>query len=370
MKPAEFDLAVAGGGPAGAACALIAARAGLAVAIFEPRTGAFDKPCGEGILPEGVQVLRELGLVSALEQGRPVSRLAWWLDGREALAAELRTPALAIERPQLQRALDGALEAERGVVRFAERARAEPVSDGSGIVLRTPAGALRARTLVAADGAGGRCAHWLRAADGAPRAARVGVRAHFAAAEPLEGVEVHLGRGCEVYLTPLAGGRVNAAVLADSPPRTRHGARGILQWAFAAHPAARGRLGARCGAAESRALGQAPPRRVAGNGALLAGDAAGAVDPILGCGVSLALAGGRLAALAACDLARGADPVLVERSYTAAWRRESAGRRRLAEALRLAGRHPRVLGVLAEVLRRSPRVLDALVGVAAGPRAA
>jgi len=371
MSSPEFDLAVVGGGPAGAACALFAARAGLSVAIFEPRTGTFDKPCGEGILPQGVQVLRELGLAPALEGGRPFSRLAWWLDGREALAAELRSPALALERPQLQLALAKALDAERGIARFHERARAEPAgAREGGILLRTRAGTLRARALVAADGAGGRCASWLRAADGAERTQRVGVRARFLAAEPLADVEVHLGRGCEVYLTPLPGGRVNAAILADSPPGGARGARGILEWALAAHPAARARLGARCGAAEGRALGHAPPRRVAGDGALLAGDAAGAVDPILGCGVSLALAGGRLAARAACDLARGEDPALVERSYAAAWRRESASRRRLAEALRLAGRHPRVLAAAAEVLRRSPRVLDLLVGIASPARAA
>ncbi|HVS09574.1 MAG TPA: hypothetical protein VMS76_06830 [Planctomycetota bacterium] len=86
--------------------------------------------------------------------------------------------------------------------------------------------------------------------------------------------------------------------------------------------------------------------------------------------MSLALAGGRLAALAACDLARGGEPAPVERAYAAAWRRESAGRRRLAEALRLAGRHPRVLAAAAEVLRRSPRVLDRLVGIASPARAA
>src|SRR6185436_14788508 len=44
---APFDVAVIGAGPAGAAAALSAARAGLSVALFEPQA-ELDKPCGEG----------------------------------------------------------------------------------------------------------------------------------------------------------------------------------------------------------------------------------------------------------------------------------------------------------------------------------
>jgi len=73
-----YDLAVVGGGPAGAAAALGAARAGLSVALFEPQT-APDKPCGEGIMPAGVAALRALGLDGLLAQGRPLERIRYVL---------------------------------------------------------------------------------------------------------------------------------------------------------------------------------------------------------------------------------------------------------------------------------------------------
>ena len=82
---ADFDLAVLGGGPAGAAAALGAARAGLSVALFEPQTELADKPCGEGILPAGVAALRELGFDELVRRAAPLERLRYVLAGGREL---------------------------------------------------------------------------------------------------------------------------------------------------------------------------------------------------------------------------------------------------------------------------------------------
>jgi flavin-dependent dehydrogenase len=52
---------VVGGGPVGLAAAMYAVGSGLSVVVLEPRQGAIDKACGEGLMPGGVR-----GLTSAV----------------------------------------------------------------------------------------------------------------------------------------------------------------------------------------------------------------------------------------------------------------------------------------------------------------
>ena len=72
------DLVVAGGGPVGLATALYAARAGLDVVVREPRAGAVDKACGEGLMPGAVADLAALGVDPA---GHRLAGIRY-LDGR------------------------------------------------------------------------------------------------------------------------------------------------------------------------------------------------------------------------------------------------------------------------------------------------
>ena len=72
------DLVVAGGGPVGLATALYAARAGLDVAVREPRRRPIDKACGEGLMPGAVAGLLDLGV----RPGRAAARGIRYVDGR------------------------------------------------------------------------------------------------------------------------------------------------------------------------------------------------------------------------------------------------------------------------------------------------
>ena len=56
------DMIVIGGGPAGAAAAIRAARLGINVTVFEKGAFGRDKVCGDGLTPRAVGALLELGL--------------------------------------------------------------------------------------------------------------------------------------------------------------------------------------------------------------------------------------------------------------------------------------------------------------------
>ena len=56
------DIIVIGGGPAGAATAIRAARAGVSVTVFEKGERGRDKVCGDGLTPRAVTALHDLGV--------------------------------------------------------------------------------------------------------------------------------------------------------------------------------------------------------------------------------------------------------------------------------------------------------------------
>jgi flavin-dependent dehydrogenase len=369
---------VVGAGTAGSACAIEGARRGLSVALFDPVLEPADKPCGEGIMPGGAEALRRLGLGQVVGGGRPFPGIRFLVDGTGPLEVALDRPGVAIPRPALAAAFAEALDATPGIRRVVQPATTSREDGGFRIDARDD-GAFRARTLVVADGVLGRAAAWLRGPHAAGNGAshpngngaangktRLGVRARCEEKGALDRVEVHMGRGCEVYLTPLPGRLVNVAVLFERTPPDVPVLEDLLGWAVDRHPAAAARLGTTTTPPSARPLAREKPRTVAEGGAFLAGDAGGLVDPIVGCGVAIAVVTGVLAARAAAAIVAGRDPAQVSRSYAAAFRRESAARHALATVLRAGDAHPRLARAVAGLVRRMPRFGRALARVAAG----
>ena len=87
----EFDVAIVGGGPSGAAAAHFLALRGHSVVVCEKKTFPREKTCGDGLTPRAVKVLDEMGLGDELKTWERVEGLRVHAAGR---TLELAFPEL------------------------------------------------------------------------------------------------------------------------------------------------------------------------------------------------------------------------------------------------------------------------------------
>ena len=270
-----IDLLVAGGGPVGLVTAIHARLSGLEVVVVEPRQGPVDKACGEGLMPDAVARLAQVGVDPP---GRELGGIRYLADGRGVQARFSKLPGRGVRRTELHAALS-------------DRARALGVSFAQGRVegIRQDtawieAAGIRARYLVGADGLHSQVRRALGVEASGDARPRFGVRQHFAVSPWTDMVEVHWLSDAELYVTPVGENLVGVAVLGKAPLH--------LDEAIGRVPGLAGRLAGAPAASTARGAGplrQRVTRRSVGR-ALLVGDAAGYVDALTGEGLSVGFA--------------------------------------------------------------------------------
>ncbi|MDT5336091.1 MAG: hypothetical protein QOD90_1596 [Mycobacterium sp.] len=332
-----IDLLVGGGGPAGLATALYAAKAGLDVVVVERRRGALDKACGEGMMPHTLAHLTHLGVTP---KGFPLHGIRYLDSDRQVDAPFRAGTGLGVRRTALHGAL---LEAATVAgVRFVHGDVGEVSQDATSV----RAGDLRARYLAAADGLHSPIRRSLGLEQSSPGPRRWGIRRHIQIAPWTNSVEVHWARGAEAYVTPVADDCVGIAILSST--------RGGFDSHFDEFPALRARVDGHAHGPDRAAgpLRQKARSRTAGR-VLLVGDAAGYIDALTGEGMGLAF--GAAKQLVDCVVAdRPAD-------YDRQWRRATRRYRLLTAALVQAGVHARIRSRIVPAATALPAVFATAV---------
>jgi menaquinone-9 beta-reductase len=358
-KPEEprFDVLVIGAGPAGSAAAITAAKAGLRVALLDKASFPRDKLCG-GAVTGRARHYADAVFGSLPDDLFHVSRSVRISAGTTTLARLSQTPPIYMT----MRATFDAVLRERALAVGAQDFCGQRIAtcDPAAVCVGLASGnVLSAQVMIGADGVHSPVARSLFA-----RSVRANALAFALEAEAqgmssdetgLDMTAIRFGYGWDF---PKANGRtLGMGGLAmpekDLVPRFRDWLR--QQGVDPDTVQIKG---------HHLPFGVARP--LPGRGTvLLAGDAAGLVDPITGEGIAWAILSGKLAAEAAAKALAGGDPAQALRHYRRAMKpvcKELGRARLLARLVYHPSLHPRLMRILAGSDHLQHRYLALLAG--------
>ena len=349
--PSGTDVLVIGGGPAGLAAAIAARQMGLDVVLADRAQPPIDKACGEGLMPDALAALRQIGVDLGSIQSAPFRGIRF-LD--EKLEAEASFPlgsfGLGIRRTELHRILVERAQ-EAGVVALWGRQIEGLDPKGAIVGGRT----IRSRWIVGADGFHSRVRQWAGLAPPAWNGARrIGLRQHYRIRPWTDFVEVYWRKDCQAYVTPVGANEVCVAVVSTKESRASDLADTFP--VLACHLGGAEMSGPTRGAISMSAR----LRSVISGHIALVGDASGSVDAVTGEGLGLAFrqANCLATALAAEDL----------KGYDTSHRRMGRMPRLIARTLLLLDGNNHLRRMSFRGLAAYPRIFSSLLAVHVGAR--
>ena len=373
------DVAIVGGGPAGALAGILLARAGARVRLFERSTFPRSKLCGDTLNPGAVAILgRHLDTTPLLARSLPIDGML--LTGPGGVRVRGRYRHALAGRAITRRVFDAWLlgEARAAGVEVDEGVAVNGLLDGiergtrvaRGVTLRARDGhSLRhdARLVIAADGRRSALAFGRSLARQPLRPRRWAIGGYFTDVGEITSLgEMHVRQNGYLGVAPLPEGVVNACLVVSHQPGDAPlpPPRQLLDARLNEDPDLRRRFVHARPIAPPVMLGpMAVDVEVAGApGLLLTGDAAGFIDPMTGDGLRLALRGSELAAAIAIDVLHGRIPAATAHLELTRRRRQAfRAKWRFNRAIRALVAAPRGIAAATAVGRVVPSAFESII---------
>jgi 2-polyprenyl-6-methoxyphenol hydroxylase-like FAD-dependent oxidoreductase len=268
---------IVGGGPAGLAAAVVLARAGHEVVVVDCAIPPIDKACGEGLMPDGIMALSNIGIEIPPGVGFPFRGIRF-ADARSSVVADFPSGiARGVRRTVLHELLIRHVTS-LGVSILWDAKHIRLTEHGVTVDGRF----IKAHLIVGADGQNSAIRRQAGLDPIRHERRRYGFRAHYRIAPWSSYMELHWGSRSQIYVTPIAADEICVAVISRDP--TLRLGRALGEFA----ELARQIRGAVTVSPEMGALSVSRVlRNVQRGNVVLVGDASGSVDAITGEGICL-----------------------------------------------------------------------------------
>jgi flavin-dependent dehydrogenase len=274
----DTDVFVIGGGPAGLAAAIAARRRGFRVVVADGNKPPIDKPCGEGLMPDSIAALQQLGVEIAPGEGYPLQGIKFLEKDKSATACFPAGPGVGLRRPILHKKMLN--QAAALGVQFLWETPVTGIRENA--VSLAGENFIPVKWIIGADGGQSLVRRWAGLDSCNQKQSRLAWRAHFNVAPWSEYVEIHWAENAQAYVTPVSANEVCVVMASRNENRD-------IRVALKEFPQLASRLNGKRLSRPARGTITNMHRlnRVCSGNVALIGDSSGSVDAITGEGLSL-----------------------------------------------------------------------------------